>query len=86
MEKKFQKKYPNRARFMASSLSNLFYNLSKGLYRTKFKLEYDTKKSGTCGNKCNYCSCFLQYRNLKNDLIEYPCLSCNKSYQRKFDS
>ena len=29
--------------------------------------------------------CFLEYTNVKDDLIEYQCLCCNKSYQRKFD-
>ena len=26
----------------------------------------------------------FEYTNFKDDLIEYKCLSCNKSYQRKF--
>ena len=28
---------------------------------------------------------FLNTKNFKDDLIEYKCLSCNKSYQRKLD-
>ena len=28
---------------------------------------------------------FLEYSNLKDDLIEYKCLCCNKQYQLKFD-
>ena len=28
---------------------------------------------------------FRIYTNFKDDLIEYKCLSCNKSYQRKLD-
>ena len=27
-----------------------------------------------------YCNCFLEYANFKDDLIEYYCLSCKKSY------
>ena len=27
----------------------------------------------------------MEYTNFKNDLIEYKCLCCNKSYQLKFD-
>ena len=27
----------------------------------------------------------LEYTNVKDDSIEYKCLCCNKSYQRKFD-
>ena len=32
-----------------------------------------------------YCDCFLEYTNFKDDLIEYKCLCCKKSYQRKFN-
>ena len=32
-----------------------------------------------------YCDCFLEYKNFKDDLIEYKCLCCNKNYQHKFD-
>ena len=35
--------------------------------------------------KCKYCDCFLEYVNLKDDLIEYKCLCCNKNYQQQFD-
>ena len=27
----------------------------------------------------------IEYTNFKDDLIEYKCLFCNKSYQHKFD-
>ena len=27
----------------------------------------------------------LEYANFKDDLIEYKCLCCNKSYQHEFD-
>ena len=33
-----------------------------------------------------YCHCFFEYTDLNtDDLIEYKCLSCNKSYQTKFN-
>ena len=70
---------------MASSLSNLVNNFSEGLHRIKCKLEHGDKKRETCGIKYKYCDCFLEYTIFKDDLIEYKCLSCNKSYQRKFD-
>ena len=73
------------ARFMASSLSNLVNNLFEGLHRTKCKLGHEDKRCETCGIKYKYCDCFLEYVNFKDDLIEYKCLCCNKSYQRKFD-
>ena len=31
-----------------------------------------------CGIKCKYCDCFLEYKNFKDDLIQYNCLYCNK--------
>ena len=73
------------ARFMASSLSNLVNNLSEGLHRIKCKLEHDDKKCHTCGIKYKYCHCFLEYKNFKDDLIEYKYLCCDKNYQQKFD-
>ena len=33
----------------------------------------------------NYCDCFLEYINFKDDSIEYKSLCCNKNYQQKFD-
>ena len=32
-----------------------------------------------------YCNCVLEYTNFKDDLIEYKCLNCNKSYQQRLD-
>ena len=46
---------------------------------------HDNKKCETCGIKYEYCDCFLEYSNFKDDLIEYKCLYCNKNYQQKFD-
>ena len=67
-------------RFMANSLSNLVNNLSEGINRIKCKYEHDEKKCETCGIKYKYCNCFFEYMNLKDDLIEYKCLCCNKTY------
>ena len=39
------------------------------------------KKCETCGIKYKCCSCFSEYTNFKDDLIEYKCLSCDKIYQ-----
>ena len=72
-------------RYMASSLSNLFNNLSEGINRIKCKFGHDDKKCETCGIQYKHCDCFLEYTNVKDDLIEYKCFSCNKSYERKFD-
>ena len=58
----------DRARFMASSLSNLDNNLSEGLHRVKCKFEHDDEKCETCGIKYKYCDCFLQNTSFKDVL------------------
>ena len=70
---------------MASSLSDLVNNLSEGINTIKCKIGHNDKKCETFGNKYNYCSCFLEYINLKDDLIDNKCLRCNKNYQHMFD-
>ena len=56
-------------RFMASSLSNLVDNLTERIHKIK----------------CKYCDCFLEYESVKDNLIKYKCLSCNKDYSNKLD-
>ena len=58
------------ARFMASSSSNLFNNLSEGFLRIKCKFGHDDKKCETCGIRYKYCDCSIEYMNFKDDLIE----------------
>ena len=62
-------KFIDSARFMATSLSNLVDNLTEGIHKVK----------------CKDCDCFLKYENVKDSLIKYKCLSCNKDYSNKFD-
>ena len=64
---------------------NLVNNLSEEIHRTKCKFGYNDKKGETCGIKYKHCDCFLEYKNFKDGLMEYKCLTCNKSYYRKFD-
>ena len=54
---------------MASSLSNLVDNLAEGIHKIK----------------CKDCDCFLEYESVKDNLIKYKCLSCNKDYSNKLD-
>ena len=58
------------AKCMASSLSNLVNKLSEGIHRIKCKFGHDDKKCETCGIRCKYCDCFLEYKKFKDDLIE----------------
>ena len=73
------------ARFMGSLLSNLVNNLPEGIHKIKCKHRHDDKKCEIFRIKYKYCDCFLEYKNLKDNLIEYKCLCCNKNYQQKFD-
>ena len=71
------------ARFVARSVSNLVNNLAIGIHKTKCKFEYYNKECETCKTKYKDCECFLEYTNVKVDLIECKCLCFNKNYQKK---
>ena len=68
MEKKLQKNISYTLQFvdcikcMASSLSNLDNNLSKGIHKIKCKYEYGDKKCETClitYEGCNLIECLM---------------------------
>ena len=73
------------ARFMASSLSNHVNSLSENIRRINLKFGHSNKKCETCQMKYKCSDSFLEYINIKDDLIEHKCLCCNKNYQQKFD-
>ena len=54
---------------MAASLSNPVDNLTEGIRKIK----------------CKGCDCFLEYESVKENLIKYKCLSCDKDYSNKID-
>ena len=62
-------KFIDSARFMTTSLSNLVDNLAEGINKIK----------------CKDCDCFLEYENVKDNLIKHKYLSCNKDYSNKID-
>ena len=62
-------KFIDSARFMATSFSNLDDNLIEGIHKIK----------------CRDCNFFLEYESVKDALIKYTCLSCNKNYSNKID-
>ena len=62
-------KFIDIVRFMASPLSNLVNSLAEGIHKTKYK----------------DCDCFLEFESVKDNLIKYKCLSCNKNYSNKID-
>ena len=57
------------ARFMASSLLNLVDNIAEGIHKSK----------------CQDCDYFLDYESVKDNLIKYERLYCNKDYLNKID-
>ena len=67
------------------SLSNFVNNFSEGIHRIKCKFGHHDKKCEIFGIEYKYCNWYLEYKNFKDDLIEYKCLFCNKNYQHKFD-
>ena len=62
-------KFIDSARFIATSLSNLVDNLTEGIHKIQCR-DYD---------------CFLEHESVKDNLIKYKCLSCNKVYSNKSD-
>ena len=76
----YKLKFIESTRFMASLLSNLVNNLAEGIHPIKCKHGHDKKLCEKGGVKYKGWDCYLQYRNVKDDLIEYKCLYCNKLY------
>ena len=68
---------------MTRPLLNHVHNLSEGIHKIKCKYRHDDKKCETCGTKYEYF--WVEYTNLKDELMEYKCLYCNKNYQQNFD-
>ena len=89
MDKKLQNIYLvytqfiDTTRFMASSLSNIVKKSSKGIHKIKCKYRHNDKNCKTCGFAYEVGDCFLDYKDFKDNLIEYKCLCCNKNYQTK---
>ena len=54
---------------MTASLSNPVDNLTEGIRKIK----------------CKGCDCLLEYESVKENLIKYKCLSCDKDYSNKID-
>ena len=56
---------------MASSLSTLVDNLAARIHKIKCKYGHDNKKCQECGIKYKHFECFLEYTNIRDDLILY---------------
>ena len=60
-------RFIDSVRFTANSLSNHVDNLVEGMHKIE----------------CKGCDCFLVYESVKDNLIKYECLPCNKDYSNK---
>ena len=77
----YKLQFIKNARFMASSLSNLVDNLCKELQNYMQTWNEDMMiKNKTYGVKYRGCECCLEYKNVKDDLILYKSLCCNRNY------
>ena len=65
----YEIKFIDSATFLVTSSSNLVYNLTEGIHKIK----------------CKDCDCFLKYESIKDNLIKYKRLSCNKDYSNEID-
>ena len=54
---------------MASSLPDLVNSNAEGIHKIK----------------CKDCDCLLEYEKVKDNLIKYKYLTCNKVYSNKID-
>ena len=63
---------------MANSLWDLANNLSEGIHRIKCKYGHDNKNVKLVELSISIATVFFEYSNLKDDLIQYKCLSCKK--------
>ena len=60
-------KFFDSTKFMGNSLSNVVDNLAERIDKIE----------------CKNCDCFLEYESVKDSLIKYKWLSCNKDYSNK---
>ena len=54
-------------------------------HRAKYKYRQGDKKCETCRIKYKCRSFFLEYKNPKDELMEWKCSCCSKNYQQKVD-
>ena len=69
LEITYKIKFIDSYRFMASSLSKLFDNLSEGIHN----------------NKCSDCRSNLDYIKIKKEKLILECCNCKQRYKKKFN-
>ena len=71
---------------MTQDLRQAYYQilhifLLKEVIKINVNMDMIGEKCETCGIKYKYCKYYLDYTNIKDDLIAYKCLCCNNNYQ-----
>ena len=66
---------------MTKLFSNLANNFAEGSPKTKCKYGHDNKKIHMELDTKNF-ECCLEYTNVKDNLMVFKCLCCNKNYQK----
>ena len=51
----------------------------------KFKFGHDNKKCKTCRIAYKKLRALSWYKSIRDNLIEYKCVMCNKNYPKRFD-
>ena len=65
----YKLQFIDSARFMASSSSNFADNLAEWIRKVKSKYGNGNDKCEKCGIKCKDSEWYLEYTDVKNDLI-----------------
>ena len=80
----YKLQFIDNAKFLVSSLSNIADSLTEIIHEIWCKYGQENK-SEEYGVKYKDCECYLEYINVKYDLLIYKCSFCNRNYQKKFD-
>ena len=59
--------------------------MSAGFWLCLFIINMDIiiNNAKMCRFKYKNCECFLEYANVKDDVVVYKCFCCNRNYQEK---
>ena len=59
--------------------------IGQDLGQLHYQILQDNLTKGILKIKCEHCDCFIEYEIVKDNLIKYKCLSCNKDCSNKTD-
>ena len=59
--------------------------IAEDLWQVHYQILLITSRKEFIKVKCKDCDCFHEYKSVKDNLIKYKRLSCNKGYSKNFD-